>query len=170
MALWNKASSWFDQAVRRYQKPLTRYVRNILRNLESAREIVQETFLRLWKNGLVEEGPPLRIWLYRTCRNLAIDILRKEGKMRLLKEGEENDLVCPDELPAEKIEKQQLKAGLLQQLDTLPEKDQEVLRLKFQEELSYQEISEVTGHSVSHVGVLLHTAILTLRKGVRHDA
>lgn len=163
MAVWNEARAWFQRAVENYQRPLTRYVRHILRNLEAARDIVQETFLRLWKNGPVEGERPLRIWLYRTARNQAIDFLRKEGRVRLLEESGENELICPHELPVEKLEKDQARKILLKQMESLPEKYQEVLRLKFQEELSYQEISEITGHSVSHVGVLLHTAIMNLR-------
>jgi RNA polymerase sigma-70 factor (ECF subfamily) len=54
-------------------------------------------------------------------------------------------------------------------LTNLPENQREVIRLKFQSGLSYQEISEVTGHSISNVGFLLHTAIKTLRKQVRKD-
>lgn len=49
-------------------------------------------------------------------------------------------------------------------LGLLPEKEQEVVRLKFQEGMKYREIADVTGLSVSHVGVLIHTAIQRLRK------
>ena len=49
----------------------------------------------------------------------------------------------------------------------LPALQQEVLRLKFQAGLSYQEIAEVTGKSVSHVGVLLHEGLKSIRERVR---
>ena len=166
MKFWANTKLWFQQAVDKYQRPLTRYARGILRNLEPAREVVQESFLRLWKNGEVESGNPLRIWLYRTTRNLAIDHLRKEGRMESLSENDEEQLPCPEQMPSEALEKKQASKNIMSEVDSLPAKYQEVLRLKFQEELSYKEISEVTGHSVSHVGVLLHTAILNLRQSL----
>ena len=48
----------------------------------------------------------------------------------------------------------------------LPENQQEVMRLKFENGLSYREISEVTGLTVTNVGYLLHTALCTLRAAV----
>jgi RNA polymerase sigma-70 factor (ECF subfamily) len=55
-------------------------------------------------------------------------------------------------------------AGLLRMIDTLTEKQQEVLRLKFQGGLSYVEIANVMEITVNHVGVMIHTAIKTLRE------
>lgn len=51
-------------------------------------------------------------------------------------------------------------------VSSLNENQQEVIRLKFQEGFSYKEISEITGHSVSHVGVLIHEAVAKLRHGI----
>jgi RNA polymerase sigma-70 factor (ECF subfamily) len=52
---------------------------------------------------------------------------------------------------------------VMEMLDRLPANQQETIRLKFQNGLSYREISAVTGLSVSHVGVLIHTGLKTLR-------
>lgn len=54
-------------------------------------------------------------------------------------------------------------------LRTLPAGQQEVVRLKFQSDLSYREISDITGHSVTNVGNLLHTALATVRDRMRED-
>ncbi|MEM9420291.1 MAG: sigma-70 family RNA polymerase sigma factor, partial [Planctomycetota bacterium] len=55
-------------------------------------------------------------------------------------------------------------AAVLRRLAALPDPQQEVVRLKFQADLSYKQIAEVTGLTVSHVGVLLHQALKTLRQ------
>ena len=68
-----------------------------------------------------------------------------------------------DPAPNERIEREEAKGFLLRIVATLPPRQQEVLQLKFQNDLSYQEISEITKLSVSHVGVLIHTALKTLR-------
>ncbi len=67
--------------------------------------------------------------------------------------------------PARPSSSEQKEAGgfLLHIVGTLPPRQQEVLQLKFQNDLSYQEISEITNLSVSNVGVLIHNALKTLR-------
>ena len=55
-------------------------------------------------------------------------------------------------------------AKVFRMLDQLPDNQQEVVRLKFQNEMTYQEIADVTGLSVTNVGFLLHTALKRLRE------
>ena len=57
----------------------------------------------------------------------------------------------------------------LRLLDALPENQREVVRLNFQAGLSYAAISRITGHSVSNVGFLLHTALKTLRQQMQRE-
>jgi RNA polymerase sigma factor (sigma-70 family) len=57
----------------------------------------------------------------------------------------------------------------LKVLNTLPANQQEVLRLKFQGDLSYLEISQITNLSVSNVGFLIHTGLKTIRERVRNQ-
>lgn len=65
--------------------------------------------------------------------------------------------------PAHAMERKERFEEVLRFLDRLPENQREVIRLKFQGDLSYKEISEVTGLSVSNVGFLIHTGIKRLR-------
>jgi RNA polymerase sigma-70 factor (ECF subfamily) len=66
--------------------------------------------------------------------------------------------------PSTVLEKKEELSRVLQILETLPPNQQEVIRLKFQNGLSYREISEVTDLSVSNVGFLLHTGLKTVRQ------
>ena len=68
------------------------------------------------------------------------------------------------ELPGEVAEQKDSMTRVLQQLDRLPDNQQDVIRLKFQNELSYREISEITGLTVSNVGFLLHVGLKRLRE------
>ena len=61
------------------------------------------------------------------------------------------------------VEQQEESGRVREQIASLPDRQQEVLRLKFQEGLSYREIAAITDVSVSNVGFLLHTALKTLR-------
>lgn len=69
-----------------------------------------------------------------------------------------------DPAPNEQLEQKEAGGFLLRIVATLPPRQQEIVQLKFQNNLSYQEISEITKLSVSNVGVLLHTALKTLRQ------
>ena len=69
-----------------------------------------------------------------------------------------------DDTPDAAAEQKDSMARVLQQLDRLPDNQQDVIRLKFQNELSYREISEITGLTVSNVGFLLHVGLKRLRE------
>src|SRR5262245_43563998 len=124
-----------------HEAALTRYAARLLGDGEKARDVVQETFLKLWK----VEGPALREatapWLYTVCRNLAIDILRKEKRLVALADPEELPAPLPE--PAQKAEEQEGVGRVLAALAALPPNQQEVLRLKFQSGMSYKDISRV---------------------------
>ena len=66
--------------------------------------------------------------------------------------------------PGASLEQEEAMSHVLRIMENLPKNQREVLRLKFQSDLSYKEISEITQLSVTNVGFLIHTAIKTLRK------
>ena len=68
------------------------------------------------------------------------------------------------------LEKKEEEAQLLSLLTQLPEKQQEVIQLKFQNGFSYKEIAKITGLSSSNVGYLIHTGIKTMRTAARKVA
>src|SRR5512137_283968 len=74
-------SSWVPSILAEYEKPLTRYAAHITGDIERAREVVQDTFLRLCRQKPAEIHSHLRQWLYTVCRNRALDVLRKERRM-----------------------------------------------------------------------------------------
>jgi RNA polymerase sigma-70 factor (ECF subfamily) len=157
--------NWIEKALVEHETSLVRYTASILRDPEKSREVVQEAFFRLCKQK-PDIQRQLPQWLFRVCRNLAIDICRKEGRMESV--SSEHSITIPDTRPnqaavlesAERLDK----ISLL--FRGLSKNQQEVLRLKFQNGLSYQEISEVTGLSVSNVGFLIHTGIKQVRKSM----
>ena len=71
------------------------------------------------------------------------------------------------ELAYQRIEEQEAAGFLTQIVATLPSRQQEVMQLKFQNDLSYQQIAEITKTTANCVGVLIHTALKTLRQRYR---
>lgn len=148
----------------RLQGPLIRYAVRITRDLEQARDVVQDTFLQLFSQDLTRLNGRLDPWLFTVCRNRAIDLCRKESRMNPLEETLSD---APDHRNAgalEMLEAAEDVSDLLRALGRLPANQQEVIRLKFQNGLSYKEISQVTGLSVANVGFLIHTGIKTIRE------
>ena len=159
---------WVRQAVARFERPLVQYALHITGDVERARDVVQEAFLRLCDRAPSEVAPHLAEWLYTVCRNLAIDVRRKERRMRLLSEAAEG-FESPAEPPAGPAEREDDYASALAAMKDLPENQQEVIRLKFQHGMSYKQISQVTGLSVTNVGFLLHVGLKALRRRLAGD-
>ena len=143
-----------------------------MRDPDRARDIVQDTFLQLCRSATNELKERMPQWLYTVCRNRAVDVIRKERRMKQMptlddNSGRHNDALDPvdtEAMPHESIEAVETAADLLKQINTLPDRQQEVLRLKFHAGLSYKEIASVMDLSSSNVGFILHTAISKLRQ------
>ena len=154
---------WVRGAVARFEGPLTLYASRLLRDPEAARDVVQETFLRLCAADRPTVEDHLADWLFTVCRNRALDVLRKEQRMSQLREEQVHRCLSPDPAPVDVAERRELGQRVLELLEALPASQREVLRLKFQNGFSYQEISRISGQSISNVGYLIHAGIQTLR-------
>src|SRR5687767_2937037 len=78
------ASQRIGDALSRYEGPLLRYARSLLGDLERARDVVQDTFLRLCREDPARVDGHLAQWLFTVCRNRALDVQRKDGRLRPL--------------------------------------------------------------------------------------
>jgi DNA-directed RNA polymerase specialized sigma24 family protein len=180
----------------RYERPLIRYAQSIVGDLESARDVVQDTFIRYVRitAGEVEaddsmhatpdipgdgqvatQAPPpaldasntkhVEAWLFTVTRNRALDYIRKHSRIIAMPLAEERE--SPEMAPDEMLASRDAAEWLLKLLDALTPNQREVIRLKFQNDLSYQEISDITGLSVTNVGFLLHVGLKKLRSILR---
>ncbi len=154
---------WILAAVDRYERPLLAYVRRLLHNPERSRDVVQDAFLQLCKQSRGQVESHLAAWLFAVSRRRAIDLLRKDTRMlattELLAEPTARD---PD--PEHRAEQRDSAQFVMARLSELPAEQGEAVRLKFQNQFTYREIAQIMGLSESHVGVLLHTALKTLRR------
>lgn len=156
-------AAWVRAVIDRWQGPLIRYAARVVGDEDRARDVVQDAFLRLCREPRADVERRLPEWLFTVCRNRAIDVARKEGRMRATGDLALSGRPSTAPPPAALAEEAETKGRLLGLLDALPPNQQEVVRLKFQHGLSYKEIARVTELSVGNVGFLLHTAIKTLR-------
>ncbi|MGE0529453.1 MAG: RNA polymerase sigma factor [Bdellovibrionales bacterium] len=148
--------------IRQYSKPLIRYANSILKDVETAKEVVQECFLKVFAYQTNEIRIPG--WLYREVRNRSIDIWRHRRKINTLEPETEENLISGHPNPLEGLEVRQDLEVVVKHVRTLSARDQEVLRLKYGEGLSYEQIGEALGLTATNVGYILCQAIKHLRE------
>ena len=151
-------SQWIVDALKLHEASLLRYATWALQDSEAAKEVVQEAFLRLCREEQSKVGGHVAQWLFTVCRNLAYDYSKREARMTPL---EDIDIRVDSSL-----EQRETVGDIFRFMEYLPKNQREVLYLKFQSDLSYKEISEVTKLSVGNVGLLIHTALRAIRKRV----
>jgi RNA polymerase sigma-70 factor (ECF subfamily) len=149
------------------ESPLLSYALRLVGERAPAEDVVQEAFMKLHAQFADVQEP--RRWLYRTVHNLALNHRRQAAKTVPMEtgtgaDGEEladnnHNGTDPEPLPDEQIIRWEGIGLVRLSLSTLDERSREVVRLKFDENLSYQEIARRTGLSNSNVGYLLHHAL-----------
>lgn len=163
----NKKAELVNYWIKKSSSDLIRYTNQILRDEERAKDVVQDAFLKLIDEDPSQIEKLLPQWLFRVCRNAAIDIWRREKKIDPFNEGHEGSLHSNTVGAEEGLSAQQSTNVMLVELAKMNPKHQEVLRLKFNDGLSYKEISEITGYTVTNVGFILHEAVQKLKNRVR---
>ena len=168
---------WVLAALAEYEARLTRYAMRLLRDEQAAQDAVQHAFLRLCDETPEGLNGRLAPWLFKVCRNKAIDLARAKGKLESLDalahtnghaEHDQNGLplACgfasrePD--PADLAESGELNELLRQLIDALPESQREALDL-WAEGFSHRQIGEITNKSEGNVRILVHRALTKLR-------
>jgi RNA polymerase sigma factor (sigma-70 family) len=170
----NADSERLQAVMRRFEIPLLQFATRIIGDRERARDVVQETFMKYQRNGATRQSPSTNragsrseepaTWLFTVCRNGALNVCRKEKRMLYLDEESIESRQSEQPMPFEHLEQKEAAGFLLRIVATLPPRQQEIIQLKFQNDLSYQQIAEITKTTANNVGVLLHTALKTLRQ------
>jgi RNA polymerase sigma-70 factor (ECF subfamily) len=164
-----RKSLWVQSALERYERPLLQYAMSIVGEIERARDIVQETFMRLHKQEQEDIEGHLSQWLFTVCRNCALKSLKKEDRYIYVEAAEFETKKCEGLTPLHELERKERVTRLMELVKELPKNQQEVVRLRFHNHHSYQEISDITGLSVGNVGFLLNAAMRNLRTKMERD-
>lgn len=153
-----------------YQTPLLRYAARLLNNATLAQDVVQNAFIKLFRQWQpnMHADERLKSWLFRVVHNEAVDMIRAEERRRRHQEGhvalrmdETSGGLTRDAGADERI------ATVLSCVGSLPPAQRQVVLLRMQQGMSYEEISAVTGKSIGYVGNLLHKAVHQLSGQVR---
>jgi RNA polymerase sigma factor (sigma-70 family) len=159
-----------EEILQRFEIPLLQYATRITGDRDRARDVVQETFIKFQRNGAIKRKDQPALWLFTVCRNRALNVSRKEKRMMYLDEEIVESQPGAQPMPYEHMEDQEAAGFLARIIASLPPRQQEVLQLKFQNDLSYQQIAAITKTTPNCVGVLIHTALKRLRHRYREPS
>jgi len=144
------------------ESALLHFAVGIVRQRSVAEELVQEAFLRLHRIWGQVDNP--RGWLYKSIRNLALNHLRDRPRETQLDE----ERAAPDEsLPRDLLGRSEAIGTVRMLLAEMPEDDRNLIRLKYLENLKYQEIGRRTGLSAGNVGFRLHHLLKGLQDALQ---
>lgn len=156
-----------EALLERYWQPLVRSAFRLLDDQESAEDVVQDTFVRVWRGRMESRNGPVRAYLFRVARNLALDELRCRGA-RSRREGKYGGIyVQPSVTPPEVLKQEDIRAAMNAAIQSLPERRREAFTLVYLRDLSYAEASEIMGVSTKTLGNHLSVALADLRKILR---
>ena len=142
----------FEELVRRYQRPISAYVYRMVGNYDSALDLTQEIFIKVY-NSLNRYRPEFKFstWIYKIAHNAAVDHLRRtatrEQSLVLGPEGDTFDLPLESARlsPEQESERKERRSEIEAVVRTLPANYRELIILRHSQDLSYEEIVEVTG-------------------------
>lgn len=150
----------FNLLVRKYQQKIYWHIRKMVIDHDDADDLTQETFVKVWQNlHTFQSNSQLYTWIYRIATNECLNFLRKKKQKfflpivdvskELLRKLETDVYISGDEVSI------RLQKALLK----LPEKQRLVFNMKYFDDLSYEEISEILGTSVGALKASYHHAV-----------
>ena len=150
----------FKNLVQLYQKPLYYHIRNIVLNHDDTDDVLQNTFIKVFTNISKCKGESkLYSWIYRIATNESLTFLQQKAK----KTGISNEEVQQRELMNLEsdvyFEGNEIELKLQKAIATLPEKQQLVFKMKYYEEMKYEDMSEILKTSVGALKSSYHIAV-----------
>jgi RNA polymerase sigma-70 factor (ECF subfamily) len=142
----------FEELVRRYQRPISAYVYRMVGNYESALDLTQEIFIKVY-NSLSRYRAEFKFstWIYKIAHNAAVDHLRRnstrEQSLVAGSEGDSFDLPIESARlsPEQESERRERRTEIESVVRALPSNYRELIILRHSQDLSYEEIVDVTG-------------------------
>ena len=161
----------FETLVERYTQPIYNFAYRLTGNVQTAEDITQETFVKVWKNlAKYDSKQSFRAWIFTIARNSTTDYLRKKKAIpfsNLSNNDEtpfEENISDTEILPSETVLKLEDTARLQKLLDRLPQDYQTVLLLYYQEDMTFDEIGKVLKKPLNTVKSWHRRALLKLRE------
>ena len=150
----------FQKLVCDYQKPLYNLIRNIVINHDDADDVLQNTFVKVFQNLQNFKGESkLFSWIYRIATNEAISHLKSKA-VKYKVNSETLNQTTLDNLPSDVyFDANEISLTLQNAIGQLPEKQKLVFKMRYFDELKYEDISDILGTSVGALKASYHLAV-----------
>jgi RNA polymerase sigma-70 factor (ECF subfamily) len=162
------------ELVRRYQNDVFRFCMHYVKNFETAKEMAQETFLRIYsareRFDVTREFKP---WMLCIARNLCLNEIKRKKNVQMetledyassAREESGEILQISDDSPSERLITQERREALMRMLDLLPPEAREIVVLRYFERLSAREIADIMDSTEGAVRTRLHRALRYLQE------
>ena len=151
-----KSTAW-EHLFRKYYNEALLYVFSFCHNRALAEDLVQEAYMRAIRS-IDEEKDGFKFWLFKVCRNLYFDTLRKNKKVEAIT----SDMPSNESLVDDVIQKDEYRA-LYKAISLLKDDFREIVRLYYFDSMSVKEIASIVDESVDNVKIKLYRARLKLK-------
>ncbi len=156
----NEKTMTFHKLYKNYAKHVYRFAYWLTGNDDEAKDITSETFVRVWTAETNPRTESVKAYLFTIARNLYLQDRRKKGRLSAINDEMIDDTILPDKKAEINSDLKQVQKVLQQ----LPEMDRTVLIMRAEEEMSYRDIAQITGLSISAIKVKVFRARIKINK------
>ncbi|MEI7891045.1 MAG: RNA polymerase sigma factor [bacterium] len=160
-----KRPQLYAEILLRYQKKLFIYIYHLVGNKEETEDILQNVFLKAYKNiKHFDVDRKFSSWIYRIAHNETVNFLKRKGKRYTVSwedistKKDRLDIAIDDEKLEDKMEHQEIASKMKLAIAKLPLKYQQVLKMRYFQEYSYQKIGKLLNKPQNTVGTLINRA------------
>ena len=156
----------FRQLMAKYQERLYWHIRRMVKTHQDTDDVLQNTFVKVYRNlDKYRSDAKLYTWLYRIATNEGLNHFRKEERNKSISIDNEESKVL--ELKSDNyFDGNQAQLKLASAIDSLPNKQKAVFNLRYYEEMSYKDMSEVFSTSVGALKASYHLAVKKIEKSI----
>jgi len=145
----NKKALAFHILVKRYQERLYWHVRKIVLNHDDADDVLQNTFVKVWRNiDSFREESNLYTWLYRIATNESITFINSKKRRKYIPMNDLSDNMVKNLVSDPYFEGDEIQMKLQKAILKLPEKQRIVFNMKYFDEMKYEDMSQILDTSV----------------------
>jgi RNA polymerase sigma factor (sigma-70 family) len=154
----------FGELVERLMNPVMALTYRLTGDRDTASDLAQETFVTAWKEISQYRGQgPIKNWVWRIASNRSLNYLESRARRQKLEAVAAPDEVSTHDAPDRNFEQSELQRGVLEFMSTLPPQQRVAFDLRFYQQLSFEEMSEIMGRALGTVKTLYREAVGKLR-------
>lgn len=160
----------FKELVQCYQKPLYYHIRNIVLNHDDTDDVLQNTFIKVFSNiGNFKGESKLYSWMYRIATNESLTFIEQRAKKQGISNIELQQKAILNLESDVYFEGNEIQIKLQKAIATLPEKQQLVFKMKYFEDMKYENISEILDTSVGGLKANYHHAVKKIEEYLKNN-